>query len=63
MDDWAHANHVSLAFTRPVKPTNNGLCKSFNGRPRDECLNVHEFKSIDEAKYIIENWRCCYNKN
>jgi hypothetical protein len=26
-------------------------------------LNVHEFKSIDEAKYIIENWRCCYNKN
>ena len=47
MDDWAHVNRVSLAFTRPGKPTDNGLCESFNGRLRDECLNVHEFKSIE----------------
>jgi putative transposase len=26
MDDWAHVNRVSLAFTRPGKPTDNGLC-------------------------------------
>lgn len=36
------------------KPTDNGLCESFNGRLRDECLNVHEFKTIEEAKRIIE---------
>lgn len=58
MDDWAHVNHVSLAFTRPGEPTDNGLCESFNGRLRDECLNAHEFKSIEEAKQIIEAWRC-----
>ena len=58
MDDWAHVNRVSLAFTRPGKPTDNGLCESFNGRLRDECLNVHEFKTIEEAKRIIEAWRC-----
>jgi putative transposase len=63
MDDWAHVNRVSLAFTRPGKPTDNGLCESFNGRLRDECLNVHEFKSIEEAKRIIEAWRCDYNEN
>ena len=28
MDDWAHANYVSLAFTRSRKPTDNGLCES-----------------------------------
>ena len=54
MDDWAHVNHVSLAFTRPGKPKDNGLCESFNARLRDECLNVYEFKSIEEAKCIIK---------
>ena len=63
MDDWAHANYVSLAFTRPRKPTDNGLCESFNGRLRDEFLNVHEFKSIEEARYIIETWRCDYDES
>jgi putative transposase len=58
MDDWAHVNRVSLAFTRPGKPTDNGLCESFNGRLRDEYLNLHEFKTIEEAKRIIEAWRC-----
>ncbi len=62
MDDWAHVNCVSLAFTRPGKPTDNELCESFNGRLRDECLNVHEFKTIEEAKRIIETWRCDYNE-
>ena len=62
MGDWAHVNRISLAFTRTGKPTDNGLCKSFNGRHRDEYLNVHEFKSVEEAKRIIEAWRCDYNK-
>ena len=62
MDDWAHVNRVTLAFTRPGKPTDNGLCESFNGRLRDECLNVHEFKIMEEAKQITEAWRCDYNE-
>ena len=32
IDDWVHVNHVSLVFIRPGKPTDNGLCRSFNGR-------------------------------
>ena len=47
MDDWAHVNRVPLAFTRPGKPTDNGPYELFNVRLRDECLNVHEFKSIE----------------
>ena len=62
MDEWAHVSRVNLAFTRPGKPTDNGLCESFNGRLRDECLNVHEFKTMEEAKRIIEAWRCDYNE-
>ena len=46
MDQWAWENGVQLDFTRPGKPTDNGLCESFNGRLRDVYLNVHEFESV-----------------
>jgi putative transposase len=62
LDQWAWENAVQLDFTRPGKPTDNGLCESFNGRLRDECLNVNEFVSIDEAKQRIEAWRIDYNE-
>jgi putative transposase len=48
---------VDLDFTRPGKPTDNGHIESFNGRLRDECLNVHQFLSLAHAQMIIEAWR------
>ena len=35
----------------------NAFIESFNGRLRDECLNVHQFTSIEDAKTKIEAWR------
>lgn len=63
LDEWAWQNKVQLDFTRPGKPTDNGLCESFNGRLRDECLNVNEFQTMAEAKRIIEAWRVDYNEH
>jgi putative transposase len=63
LDEWAYQNGVLLDFTRPGKPTDNGLCESFNGRLRDECLNVTEFMSIEHAKAHIEAWRVDYNEH
>ena len=31
-------------------------------RLRDECLNVHQFTSIDDANAKIEAWRVDYNQ-
>ena len=62
LDQWAWENGIQLDFTRPGKPTDNGLCESFNGRLRDECLNVNEFESIDQARQKIEVWRIDYNE-
>ena len=31
---------VELCFIRPGQPVENGFIESFNGRLRDECLNV-----------------------
>lgn len=39
----------------------NAFIESCNGRLRDECLNVHQFTSLAEARAIIEAWRMAYN--
>ncbi len=54
---WAFYRGVELDFTRPGKPTDNGHIESFNGRFRDECLNVHQFLSLEHAQRSIEAWR------
>jgi len=60
--DWAYQRGVQLDFIRPGKPVENAFIESFNGRLRDECLNVQQFTSIDDAKAKIEAWRVDYNQ-
>lgn len=62
LEAWAFYRGVQLDFTRPGKPTDNSHIESFNGRLRDECLNVHQFPSIADAKEKIEAWRRDYNE-
>ena len=61
LEDWAYRRGVQLDFIRPGKPVENAFIESFNGRLRDECLNVHQFTSMTEAHQIIEAWRLDYN--
>jgi len=63
MDLWAYTNGVVLDFSRRGKPTDNATIESFNGRFRDECLNVHWFESLEDAQSKIEVWRQDYNAN
>jgi transposase InsO family protein len=35
----------------------DAFVESFKGRFRDECLNEHWFRSLDEARGVIEDWR------
>ena len=61
LEDWAYRRGVQLDFIRPGKPVENAFIESFNGRLRDECLNVHQFMSLDDARAILEAWRVDYN--
>jgi transposase InsO family protein len=63
MDRWAYTNGVVLDFSRRGKPTDNAAIESFNGRFRQECLNVHWFQSMEDAATKIEQWRQDYNEN
>jgi len=62
LEDWAYRRGVQLDFIRPGKPVENAFIESFNGRLRDECLNVHQFMSIEDARTKIEAWRFDYNQ-
>jgi transposase InsO family protein len=39
----------------------NAFIESSNGLLRDECLNVHQFVSLDDVRRKIETWRHDYN--
>lgn len=52
---------MQLCFIRPGRPVENGFIESFNGRLRDECLNVEWFMSLAEARDKITAWRDHYN--
>jgi putative transposase len=53
LEVWAIQRGVQLCFIRPGRPVENGFIESFNGRLRDECLNVEWFSSLHDAR---ENW-------
>lgn len=58
---WQQASGVKLSFIQPGKPTQNAFVESLNGKFRNECLNQHWFRSIQEAREIIKQWRHHYN--
>ena len=61
-DQWAYRREIQLDFIAPGRPMDNGFIESFNGKFRDECLNMHWFESLTEARRLIEQWRFEYNE-
>ncbi|MEV4605076.1 IS3 family transposase [Amycolatopsis sp. NPDC049253] len=58
--EWA-GERVGLAFIPPGEPWRNGYIESFNGRLRDECLNITLFWSLTQARVVISDWKDEYN--
>ena len=63
LEDWAYRRGVQLDFIRAGKLVENAFIESFNGRLRDECLNVNQFASLKEAHEILDAWREDYNQH
>lgn len=58
---WSKERGVKLGFIQPGKPTQNAFVESLNGKFRNECLNQHWFRTLDEARWEIDQWRQHYN--
>jgi putative transposase len=59
---WLSWLGVKTLFIEPGSPWENGYIESFNGKLRDELLNLEIFKTLEEAKVLIEQWRREYNQ-
>jgi putative transposase len=62
MEAWAYQYGVQLDFIRPGKPVENSYIESFNGRLRDECLNVEVFLALSDVRDKLTRWREDYNQ-
>ena len=59
--DWCRLHHTTTSYIEPGSPWENPFVESFNGRCRDELLNIEEFGTLLEAQVVIEGWRIEYN--
>jgi putative transposase len=59
--DWCRLAGTTTTYIEPGSPWENPFIESFNGRVRDELLNVEEFATLLEAQVVTEAWRNEYN--
>ena len=59
---WCVERRIELVHIQPGKPTQNGHVESFNGRLREESLNVSWFQNLFDARQKIAAWRKDYNE-
>ena len=59
---WLKAVGVRTLSIEPCSPWENGYVESFNGKLRDELLNMEVFETLKEAQVLVERWRRVYNQ-
>ena len=59
---WLNRLDVRTLYIEPGSPWENGYIESFNGKLRNELLNIEIFDTLLEAKVLTENWRREYNQ-
>lgn len=58
---WLTEQQVRTHCIKPGSPWQNAYGESFNGKFRDECLNMEMFYTVAGATTIVEGWRRSYN--
>jgi putative transposase len=59
---WGAERGIELHFIDPGKPIQNAHVESYNGRARDEFLNLHTFLTLEQARVAAEAWLIDYNE-
>ena len=58
---WAEERKIALVHIQPGRPMQNGHVESFHGRLRDECLNAHWLRTLNDVRMTLAAWRQEYN--
>ena len=61
MEEGFNARQVASLSSLPDKPMGSPLIESLKGRLPEDCLNLHGFLLLEDARAKIETWRQHYN--
>lgn len=61
LDAWCKDNKIQLVFIQPGKPMQNGFIERLNGSLRRELLNAYVFRTINEVRLQVNDWKNDYN--
>ncbi len=58
---WCRENGISIHYTQPGKPMQNGFIERFNGSYRREILDAYLFVELEEVRGLTSEWMEEYN--
>lgn len=61
VQNWLEKACVDTLYIQKASPWENGYVESFNSRLRDELLDRELFLCLDEARFVLDEWRNEYN--
>lgn len=59
--EWLERVEVKTLYIEPGRPWENSYIESFNGKLRDEPLNLEVHDTVYEARVLVERGRLEYN--
>jgi putative transposase len=58
---WCESKGITIKYTQPGKPMQNGYIERFNRTYRDEILDAYLFDELNQVKILSEDWMEEYN--
>jgi len=62
LQKWLEEKGCKTIYIKPGSPWENPYIESFNGKFRDECLNMEVFRKVRGAQVVVQEWRKEYNE-
>jgi putative transposase len=59
--DWCEQNEIAPRHIQPGKPDQNAYIERFNRSYRQEVLDAYVFGSVEEVRWVSEEWMEDYN--
>ena len=59
--NWAKSKGIEIRYIQPGKPAQNAFIERFNRTYREDILDSHIFRDLEEAQHITNEWKVEYN--
>lgn len=61
--EWCKENEINVIYIQPNHPTQNSIIERFNGSYRRAVLDAYIFRTIQDVRFLTDEWMKDYNEN